>query len=143
MHAATLCFLGMAGFIVAILALVSMRRSPQRNGGAQRWEARPTWNEDASWDEIKAAWIKWYAQVPEMGAPRQQSLLSWGRTLALCAGLCLLGILLEVEFGSPISVQNILAEYLPSYSERAVSQPSPSRSHQGQRQVHPRQPGER
>jgi hypothetical protein len=110
MFTTTLIFLGIAGFIVAVSFCFSTAK-PATGDGTATGRQSLTWDEKATWPEIRAAWLEWYARCQKMEAPRQKAMCSWGRTLVLCAGLCLGGVLLEVEFDQPISVRSILAGF--------------------------------
>ena len=72
---------------------------------------RPTWDEKAEWSQIKETWMTWYAQCQVWEAPKRKATLSWGRTMALCAGLCLLGIVLKVELDERMSKSQITSDF--------------------------------
>jgi hypothetical protein len=76
--------------------------------------AEPTWDEIAKWQEMKAIWMQWYAQCREKALLKQEATYSWTRTLALCAALCLVGVVLEATFGEPITVDRICAGFIHS-----------------------------
>jgi hypothetical protein len=80
------------------------------------WRNRPKWHKRAKWPEIRTAWMRWYGQCQEMEVPRRNAMLSWGRTMALCAALCLIGTYLSVEFDAPVSVPRIWSRFKHSHS---------------------------
>jgi hypothetical protein len=125
-----LMFLGIGGFIVAALFYLSAVRPVATADSTTTYNKKPTWDEKATWPEIKALWMEWYERCQEMEAPKQKALCSWGRTMALCAGLCLVGILLEVQYNQLISIDNILAGFRRSPPVAASYQRSPSHLHQ-------------
>jgi hypothetical protein len=117
MFSATFYFLGLAGFIVAASACLTMgRRIGQRievdladlrvaSVGLLTAGRKPTW------DEIRSLWIVWYARCQEKAIAKQKAIYSWARTLALCAVMCIVGAILEAEFDEPITVSGILAGF--------------------------------
>ena len=143
MFTAAFCFLGIAAFIVAALACVvrANRADPfievdvgglhaasvcisEGSGAAGgAGDREPTPAEKAKWQEMKATWMEWYAQCLEKVAEKQKSLYSWARTLALCAALSIIGVLLEAHFGESISLSGILAGLRRSHPVAAVSRP--------------------
>jgi hypothetical protein len=111
MFAATFFFLAIGGlFVLASLCLLDEKAAATANS-TMNWNQRPTWHKRAKWSEIKTAWIQWYVQCEKREAPRQKTLLSWGRTMALCATLCLIGTYLSVEFDAPTSVPRIWSKH--------------------------------
>jgi hypothetical protein len=152
MYIATLFFLGIAASIV--MALTFFRRSKRANtrvevdldalraasicisggrrmgeGGAAKPE-EPTMNEKERWHAIKLIWVECYSRCQEEAIIKQRAMLSWARTCALCAVLCLVGVLLEVEFGEFISIDSVVQNFGHSYSAATISKPSPARYHQ-------------
>jgi hypothetical protein len=128
MFAATFWFLGIAGLIVAASACLSTKRPSSAGNRDIGWREPPTWDEKADWCEIKKTWLEWYARRQEWEAPKQKAVLSWGRTLTLCAGLCMVGVFLEAEFDQPISIRQILDGFRrsPSVSSKANGESRPS-----------------
>ena len=137
MYAATFCFLGVAGFIVAVSAYLSKARKVEVANIGTRWDKKPpTWRKTATWREIKntwTEWTEWYARCQEMEASKRKAIRSLARTLVLCAALCIVGVVLEVEFGQPISVDSILSGFGQSHPV-ATSFQSPH-SHRASEQV--------
>jgi len=70
-----------------------------------------TWDEKARWKDMKAMWMQWYHRCQKNAILKQKAIYSWARTMALCALLCLVGVLLEAEFDQPITIGNILAGF--------------------------------
>jgi hypothetical protein len=117
MFTATFYFLGLAGCVVAASACLTLGRRAGRRLDVDLSDLRAasisilTAGKKPSWDEIRALWMKWYARCQEKAMQKQQATYSWARTLALCAVLCLIGVLLEAEFDQRISVRHIWAGF--------------------------------
>jgi hypothetical protein len=109
----TFIFLGVAGFIVAISLFLSTTRQVAAFDTRMPWKEEdiPKWDRRANWHEIKTAWIVWYARCQEGGALERQKMRSWARTFALCAALCLVGVMLEIHFNDSITLPRILAGF--------------------------------
>lgn len=130
MVSATWYFWGLSGFLLtAIICLTRGRRACQhievdvadlRTASLCLVSAgtKPTWR------AIRTMWMKWYLQCQDAAVRRQKALYSWSRTLALCAVLCLIGVLLEAEYERPISVRELLAGLMPSHPVATSSQRS-------------------
>ena len=102
MFYAVFFFLGVAGFILAATVCLSAgKRAADRTTAARGKE--PTLNERVKWQEMEPIWMVWYAQCRENAIKKQKAIYSWVRTLALCAALCLLGIVLNVELDEQAS----------------------------------------
>jgi hypothetical protein len=129
MFFAASCFLVLAAFVVAILIGFSIGKQMAARHAKAACDETSSLDENTAWDEIRDTWTEWYSNCQEMDTPTQKAMLSWGRTLVLCASLCLVGIVLEVEYGTPISIDRILAGLLPSHSVVTISQPSQSHWH--------------
>ena len=89
--------------------------------------------EKARLSDWKSLWMQSYIRVKRKAFLKQKAMYSWARTMALCAALCLMGVLLEAEFNQPITLQNILAGFRrpsPSASsvETSYSRPSQNES---------------
>jgi hypothetical protein len=94
MLAATYLFLGLGVFVLAALICFSNGRPPL---AIDMPIPTPAWGQEAQWSEIKGLWLKWQIQCQEIVSRRQQTLLWWGHTFALCAALCILGIVLRAR----------------------------------------------
>jgi hypothetical protein len=70
-----------------------------------------SWDEKAKWTDMKAMWSHWYHRCREKAVLKQKAMYSWARTMALCAVLCLFGVLLEAKFDQPITIDTILAGF--------------------------------
>ena len=58
---------------------------------------------------MKAAFLVYYMRCQEKEATNRQKILSWARTFVLCSGLCIIGVVLQVEFDEDISIPQIVA----------------------------------
>jgi hypothetical protein len=122
MLTATFYFLGMAGFLVAASVCFSIGRLLQVRSSIATEDESPGWYGTRTWDEVKATFTVWYARCQEREAANRRTILSWARTLTLCAGLCLLGVCLEVEFGQTVSVSQIVAGLRQPHTASTASQ---------------------
>lgn len=131
MFTATFLFLGIAGFIVAASACLSAADQAAAIDVAATWseEERPTWDQKAKWQEIKAAWLEWYSRCQAMTIVKQKETCSWARTLALCAALCLIGVFLEATFDQLISISHIINGFRQSHPAATSFQRLPSAKH--------------
>jgi hypothetical protein len=117
MFSATFYFLGAAAFIVSATACLTIGKRMSRNAKVDISDLREaslsvlTSGQNPTWDQVRALWIKWYARCQEKAVLKQKAIYSWARTLALCAMLCIIGVLLENEFDEPISFSRILAGF--------------------------------
>ena len=117
MLSATFCFLGIAGFIAAVLACFSMGKPVAATGAVGVPPKRPTWSKKAEWPEIRAAWMLWCLRCQAWEAPKRKTALSWGRTMALCAGLCLIGIVVKVQ----LDEQTCKSRVRPDFGHRPAA----------------------
>lgn len=132
MFSATFYFLGVAGFIVAASACLSRGKQVGRRIEVDLSDLHAasvclvTAGNKPTWDEIRALWIKWYARCQEKAILKQKAIYSWARTLALCAVLCLMGVLLEAEFDEHVSVRGIwagISHSRPAAADRQMPPP--------------------
>ena len=126
-------FLGIAGFIVAALTCLSLGRRSGRHievdlpvlrtaavcflsgcRAADRGHAAAADNQDETaqenltkWREMKTLWLQWYVHCQDRAMLKRKTLLSWARTMVVCALLCMLGIYIEVHFDEQISLNGI------------------------------------
>ncbi len=131
MLTATLYFLGLAGFIVAALICLSRGKRAEQHvevdlpelrtaavcflagcraadkGHSAAGENATAKDSKATWREMKSLWLQWYAHCRKRAMVKRKAMLSWGRTLVVCALLCLVGAYLEVRFDEPISLNRI------------------------------------
>jgi hypothetical protein len=161
MFTAAFCFLGIAALIVAALVCLWKARqtnpvvevdlgglhaasicisSGRRGGGgpATAGDREPTAAEKAKWREMKEVWMDWYIQCVEKAATKQKTLYSWARTLALCAALSLVGVVLEVHYGESVSLSGILAGFQRPRAAAAEA-PAASEAPQAARSAAPSQ----
>lgn len=103
MFTATLFFMGLAVCIFAGLVCYATARAIKVNQTQQ-----PPADEKATWNQIKAALIDLYSRYESRETARQKALRSWAGTLTICAGLCMIGILLEVRYNEMISVRSVI-----------------------------------
>lgn len=129
MYYAAFVFLVIAGIIALALAWISIGRQVHSAAHAQVGGEHTGLSEHAAWDEIRAVWTEWYSPQ-QSNTSAERSLFSWGRTLAFCAALCLIGILLEIEFNSSISIDHIVSGFMQSTSITYDSRPHAPRSTQ-------------
>ena len=139
MFSATFYFLGLAGFLIAASACLTRGKRANQHINIDLSDLhaasmglvvagnKPTWN------EIRSLWMKWYASCQEKAILKQQATYSWARTLALCAALCLIGVLLEVEFDERISAARVWSNLFPS-------QPTATHFENPQSSLHPNVP---
>lgn len=121
MFTAIFYFLGLAGFILATSVCLSAGKRAT-DGAIRAISNEPTVDERAQWGEMEPLWMMWYGQCRENALLKQSMVYSWARTMVLCAALCLIGVLVEVEFGQPISLRNIVAGLSQSHSAAALAQ---------------------
>jgi SAM-dependent MidA family methyltransferase len=107
MFAALLFLLGFAGCLFAGLVCFSLAKFVKWDSGSR---SSPEYT--AIWNEFKTA-IKMYSQNTPEESPTEKALRSWTGTLVICAGLCMIGILLEVDYGRPITPESIAAGFFP------------------------------
>lgn len=86
--------------VVCLALAKSMKGTPHEHLSA---------DDRLAWYQIKAAMRDLYSRYEIRETPLQHSLRSWAGTLVICAGLCLIGIVLEVEYDQRISVDNIFS----------------------------------
>ena len=72
--------------------------------------------------------MQWYAQCQEKAILKRKAIYSWTRTLAMCAALCLIGVVMEVSFGEPITVDRIVSGFENSHPV-ATSHPTKAHHH--------------
>jgi hypothetical protein len=117
MLTATFYFLGVAGFLVAACACLTKGRRV-----SQRLEVDLTDIKAASvsllmagkkptWDEMRGLWMQWYARCQAKATQKQQAIYSWARTLVLCAVICIVGIVLQVELDEQASLSQALSSF--------------------------------
>jgi hypothetical protein len=124
MYIATICFLGLAAGVTILLACRSVReqaktlnRTPCRQRKSEQYDA-------STWDAIKVAWSDWHSYHPEKRSVAQVLMFSWGRTFALCAALCVIGMFLEVQVGRAMSIDEIVTD-LAEISLSPAALPAP------------------
>jgi hypothetical protein len=107
MFFASLFFLGLSVCIFACLICFALARSVKRAPSNM-----PFPSEKAAWNQIKIAIADLYSRFDHEETPKQKSLRSWAGTLIICAGLCMIGILLEVQYNQPITIEYVASCYV-------------------------------
>jgi hypothetical protein len=107
MFAASLFFLGLAVCLFASLTCFTLAKFVKWDRTSQ---SSPEYA--AVWNQIKTA-VKMYSQNQPEESTTQKTLRSWTGTLVICAGLCMIGILLEVNYDRPISADSVIAGFVP------------------------------
>jgi hypothetical protein len=133
MFTAAIFFLGLAVCIFAGLLCLGTARAIKVSQTVQ-----PPADEKATWNQIKAALIDLYSRYESRETARQKALRSWAGTLTICAGLCMIGILLEVRYNEMISVKSVIgglvggqhvsAPVMEISEPRQIHHPVPARS---------------
>jgi hypothetical protein len=106
-----LYFLGLAGFVVAASVCLSIGRLLKVHSSVATFDEDPAWFGMTSWDEVKSTFIVWYVRCQAREFDNRRTILSWARTLLLCAGLCCIGVCLELEFDETVSLSQIIADF--------------------------------
>jgi hypothetical protein len=107
MFAASLFFLGLAVCLFASLSCFALAKFVKWDSASQ---SSPEYA--AVWNQIKTA-VQMYSQNPPEESTTQKALRSWTGTLVICAGLCMIGILLEVDYDRPITTDSVVAGFFP------------------------------
>lgn len=107
MFAATLFCLGVAisifvGLVCYWLATFSKSARTETTTG-----------ETVAWNNIKTALIGLYSQYEKKETSKQRALRSWAGTMVICAGICMIGVLLEAKYNQLITVETIVAGFVP------------------------------
>ena len=130
---------GLAGVSRWTLTRSTRHPSAFRLGGEEPWivfqrrGTRMSSHDKAKWLEMKGVWMRCYAQCREKALLRQKQMCCWARTFALCAAICLVNLVLQVEFGEPIRISSVRPRtgHQPAAASHLQSpqcQPSPSTS---------------
>jgi hypothetical protein len=90
-------------------------------------------HDKAKWLEMKGVWMRCYSQCREKALLRRKQMCGWARTFALCAAICLVNLVLEIEFGEPIRISSIRPRTghqaaAASHLQSPQPQPSPGTS---------------
>lgn len=99
--------LGLSACIVGGLVCFAMARTMK---GTPVSQLSP--EDRVAWHQIKIAMMDLYSKYEVKETPTQRSLRSWAGTLVICAGLCLIGVVMEVEFDQRITMENVFAGFL-------------------------------
>lgn len=106
MFTATFFFLVLAVCIFAGLICYSLARS------AKAMKNVMPADEKAAWEQLKSAIYELHARYESTETPKQKVLRSWAGTCVICAGLCMIGILLEAEYDRLITPDSIFASWI-------------------------------
>jgi len=125
MFTATFFFIGLAVCIVAGLVCFLLAMSIKAKKDKQAPTITLSLNEKEFWKEIKSAMTELYSDYESKENLRMRVLRSWAGTLLICAGLCLIGVVLEVEYDQTITADNIFSGLLrtPRISASQVMKP--------------------
>jgi hypothetical protein len=107
MFTATFFFLGLATCILAGLVCFAMSRSLKTANAAHAIQPSP--DEKAAWERLKKALVELHSRYEGIETSKEKTLRSWVGTLVICAGLCMIGILLEARFDGLISVKSVVS----------------------------------
>jgi hypothetical protein len=112
MVTATFFFLGLSICIFAGLVCWTMARSIRKSAQELKQQNKPAINEKAIWLELKTALADLYSRYEIRESPKEKLLRSWAGTLVICAGLCMIGILMEVEYKQTVTIDRIIASFV-------------------------------
>ena len=107
MFTATFFFLGLALCILAGLVCFAMSRSLKATNAAHAIQPSP--DERAAWERLKKALVELHSRYEGAETAKEKTLRSWVGTLVICAGLCMIGILLESRYDDMISVKSVVS----------------------------------
>ena len=91
-------------------------------------------NERAAWNRLKIAIMELYSRYESTETPKQKALRSWTGTFAICAGLCMIGIVLEVRYNQMVSARSIVAgltgeqHVSPQQLQKCTPSPMPNKT---------------
>lgn len=105
MVTATFFCLGLAVCVFAGLVCYASAKSVKAASASQVNQVSPS--EMASWNRLKAALVELHSRYEVKETAKEKALRSWAGTLVICAGLCMIGILLEARYNSFITVKTI------------------------------------
>jgi hypothetical protein len=100
MFAATMFFMGLSVCTFAGLVCFIMARSAKK-------ATINVEDNKAAWKRLKAALAELHSCLDGKDTAREKSLRSWAGTFVICAGLCMIGVLLEASYNQLISVKSI------------------------------------
>ena len=70
---------------------------------------QPSPDERAAWERLKKALVELHSRYEGLETAKEKTLRSWVGTLVICAGLCMIGILLEARYDGMISVKSVVS----------------------------------
>ena len=107
MFTATFFFLGLAICIFAGLICFALSRSLKAANAANAIQPSP--DERAAWERLKKALVELHSRYESTETAKEKTLRSWVGTLVICAGLCMIGIVLEARYDQLISVKSVVS----------------------------------
>jgi hypothetical protein len=110
MFTATFFFLGLAVCILAGLICFAMARSLKVTNTAHAIQPSP--DERAAWERLKKALAELHSRYEGAETTKEKTLRSWVGTLVICAGLCMIGILMESRYDDMISAKSIVTGFV-------------------------------
>jgi hypothetical protein len=102
------CF-GIAVCIVAGLICYSLAKTVKKGENESNEGAMPPADANAAWMHLRAAMRDMCSQREYKETPLQKGLRSWAGTLVICAGLCTIGMVLELEYRQSISMDQVMS----------------------------------
>ncbi len=95
----------------AVSVCLPTERWAATDGARRKMYKELLWDKKVKWTNMKAMWMRWYRLCQEKAMLKQKAMYSWARTMALCALLCLVGVVLQADFNQPITIRTILAGF--------------------------------
>jgi hypothetical protein len=123
MFTATFFFLGLAVCILAGLVCFALSRSLKAANAAAAIQPSP--DEKAAWERLKKALVELHSRYEGVETAKEKMLRSWVGTLVICAGLCMIGILLETRYDDAISVKSVVSGLVGGQQHVSELPPAP------------------
>jgi hypothetical protein len=117
MLTATFYFLGVAGFMVAACTCLTKGKRVSQHLEVDLTDIKAASvsllmaGKKPTWDEMRGLWMQWYARCQTKAVLKQQAINSWARTLVLCAVICIIGIVLQVELDEQASLAHVFGGF--------------------------------
>jgi hypothetical protein len=106
MYTATMLFLGLAVCTLAFAVCYALANR-EKTVNPNQLSA----DEKKIWTQIKSVMCELNSRYEKKMTRKQLILRSWAGTFAICAGLCLVGIVMEVKYRHPINTKNVVAAF--------------------------------
>jgi hypothetical protein len=110
MFTATFFFLGLAVCMLGGLVCYALARSLKATNTAHAIQPSP--DERAAWERLKKALAELHSRYEGAETTKEKTLRSWVGTLVICAGLCMIGILMEARYDDMISAKSIVTGFV-------------------------------